>query len=294
MLKNNMIGFKDVKHIALRTLIAAILVGVMSSCSGEFSVAQKYVNQHRRGSKKITEKIYVCLPREVLHTNSNLNEILDFAYLSIAQQDSVIRANTTFLNRVDDSIFLSQFSGNLLYILSKFDVPVILVPDAGSLPKPDSEHFTLNIVQIEAEEFTTNSRSDFYTKKGAYYHYDYPLHHFSTNVWYSVNATDSAENLYFKSFDCADSFSGVVTSLKDNKATLKGKFNRINMNDIYGTATAAGYRSGVYFIEKMILDHVKSVNGKNEGYFFYYPEVQDIMEMVPVEEGLKDSFQPLK
>lgn len=284
---------KDMKRtlFSILTIVSALL---MASCISSGEMASEYFNNLPKGKDGIPAKIYVCLPTSVIHTNQNLNQIEGFSYLSAHVQDSIIMANTKFLNQVDDRVFLQQFSDNLLYHLRRTGVTVTVVDNADELPAPDTKTFVLNIPQIEAEEFIKKSRSEFMEKNGTYYHYDYDLNGFSTNVWYLFGKTDSSGDVYYKGFETMDSFRGQVDELKNKKATVTGKFTRISLNDIYNTAATAGKKSAVLFVEKIVNDYLAS-QGRNDKYFVYSPVPNEIDDHgISKQYGKKRSFQKIE
>lgn len=272
-------------------LLMTVVAMLLASCSGELSVADRYLQQYELQKDDAKEQIYVCLPKEVLHTNSSLNEIEDFAILSPTQQDSIIHSLTALLDKVNDSIFLSQFNQTLLYTLSRCQMPIIIVADSSLLPPADSLHHTLNIVQLEAEEYLQRQRSDFSTRKGTYYKYDYDLRHFSTNVWLKINACDTLQPLYFKNHELSERFHGTITSLKDGKATLQTNFPRLTINDVYYSARTLAATCGELYIERLICEHVKAQKGSNEYYFIYSPEENTITDMIDQEDAKGFGFQ---
>ncbi|MDY5969763.1 MAG: hypothetical protein SPJ13_07120 [Bacteroidales bacterium] len=268
-------------------------VGALSSCSSEYDMAKSYLNKFEKRKAAATEQIYVCLPKEVLHTNTSLNDVPDFATLGTRGQDSVIASLTNILDKLNDSVFLSQFNESLLYALSRSNIPVAVVSDEGKLPRADSLHFTLNVVQLEAEEFLQRSRSDFSTRGGTYYAYDYDLRHFSTNAWLKLNARDTAQPIVFKNYELSDRFNGTVTSIKKQKSTLTAHFDRIDLNDAYSTARILGETCARLFIESILIDYVRAVKGTNEYYFYYSPAYNDILDYTSYENGKREGFLPI-
>lgn len=280
------------KKIYTLILFAASLFFV--GCTSDYHYANSFIKKFKQGKKTATEQIYVCLPKQVIHTNSSLNDIEDFAFLSITQQDSVIAALTQILDKVDDSIFLEQFNSSFLFTLSRIKVPIVLVDSPDELPKPDDNHFVIDIAQLEAEEFLQRSRSDFITRKGTYYSYDYDLRHFSTNVWLRIDAVDTSDVVYFKNEEVMDEFRGTVTSLKDGKATLKTDFRRINTNDAYRTARVLGRACATLYIEKMLTEYVCRQKGTNKTYFYYSAGTNSIEVIMPYQQGIKESFEKIQ
>ena len=277
------------KTILFTSLLALLLTG----CSADWFYAGSFLSKFEQQKDNATEQIYVSLPKSVIHTNSSLNDIAGFMFMTDREQDSVIASKTAILNRLDDSIFLAQFNGAFLYVLSRTKIPIVLVDDASRLPQADDNHFTIDIAQVEAEEYLQPGRSGFTTQRGVKYGYDYELRHFAMNVWFRFDARDTADIVYFKNREIAEDFHGTVTSLRTDKATMKTHFDRITVNDAYQLAWNFGAQCATLYIEKMLSEYVCRTKGTNSTYFYYSPACNCIEELTPYDEGIKDSFEKM-
>jgi len=274
------------------TLILSILCSLaFVGCNSDYYLANSYLNKFERGSDKATETIYVRMPQGLIHTNSSLNDVPGFMFMSVEEQDSVIASKTAILDKLDDSIFMNQFASLFLFTLSRTQMPIVLVPADAAMPAADNQHLVVDFVQMEADEYIEPHRSDFSTRKGLRYSYDYELRHFALNLWLQFGAGDSS--VYFKGDEVAEQFSGTVTALRDGRADLKTHFDRINVNDAYTLARRMGYQCAVLFVEKMLTDHVRDVKGANEFYFLYDPRFNAIDEVVPISEASSWGFEKL-
>lgn len=269
-----------------------VLFSLLVGCKSDFHYANSFIRKFERGKETATEKIYVTLPKTVIHTNSSLDNLAGFLLMDESEQDSVIASKTQILDKIDDSIFLEQFNDVFLFTLSRLRVPVVLVEDVSLLPKSDDQHFVVNIVQFEAEEYMEPCVSQFHTRKGMEYRYDYFLRHFATNVWLRFDGGDSAE-VFFLGDEVAEQFHGTVTSMKDNKANLMTRFEHINTNDAYLMARRMGYQCATLFIEKILTEYVCRTKGSTNSYFYFDASSGSIDQVVPYEEGAKYTFEKL-
>ncbi|MBR1644102.1 MAG: hypothetical protein IJ684_01865 [Bacteroidales bacterium] len=277
------------KHARL-VLLASMALLLTTACNSEYQIANRYLQKFQKQRNTAVERIYVALPQTVLHTNSTLETIRDFDYLTPREQDSLIAATTLLLPAVDDSLFLDQFGHSLLYTLSRVGIPIVVVSDGSRLPKASDSVFTIDILQLEAEEFLQPARSHFTTRKGAYYAYDYNLRHFATNVWLRTNDADSVRPIYFHSDEEQETFRGTVTRLRDNQATMKGHRETLGLDKVYATARRAGNQCAILFVEELLTDQVRRVKGSNEQYFYYDPSCRCILDDVPYNEGKQQGF----
>ncbi|MCQ2298756.1 MAG: hypothetical protein MJZ81_01340 [Bacteroidales bacterium] len=271
---------KRTSFIILSLLVSSIL---LSSCRGEYGYAQQLLSKHQHNRKSATEKIYVCLPTEVIHTNSSLGEVKDFAAMSEGQQDSVILSLTKVLNKIDDSLYLYYFNQSFLYTLSRTCIPIVLVSDESKLPAPSPEIFTISIPQLEAEEYVEKKISHFTTRNGNYFSYSYNLQHFSTNAWFLFGG-DS--NTYFKNKEIAETFRGVVDKLsrQTNQATLKAHIEHVTPGDVYNNAYSLGEECALYYIEYLLARYAHEKNGTKEYYYFYNRWLNEVDHASPYEQ----------
>ena len=279
------------KRLSFLFVAAAMLLLV--GCNSDLHYAKSFIRKFDRNKAEATEKIYVVLPREVIHTNSTLNNIPGFSFMTEREQDSVIAAMTGIVDKINDSIFIDQFSQAFLYTLSRSKIPIVLVDDVSRLPKADDQHFVVNFVQLEAEEFLQPCRSEFKTAKGLRYNYDYDLRHFSTNVWLMLDQQDTLGQVCFRNDEVRETFRGTVKSIKDGKATMKTNFERINVNDAYRSARRLGSECTTLYVEKILAEYVCRTKGSNESYFLYNAGVNAVEGVVPYDEGIKESFEKL-
>ena len=285
--------FTKRRYMKKTILLIPLFAMFFTSCTTDWYYAGAFLNKFEMQKASATEQIYVVLPKSVIHTNSSLNDIAGFMFMSEREQDSIIASKTAILNRLDDSIFLSQFNEAFLYVLSRTKMPVVVVDDESRLPVADDQHFTVNIVQVEAEEYMQPSQSRFATRGGTKYAYDYQLRHFSMNVWLRLDARDTADALFFKNREIEESFHGTVTSLQNGKATMKTHFDRIGVGDAYQTAYAFGAQCATLYVEKILSEYVCRAKGTNKTYFYYSPSCNCIEEIVPYDEGIKTSFEKM-
>lgn len=276
------------KRIIIVFAFASIL---MMSCTSDLYYASSFLYKFERGKQTATEKIYVRLPEELMHTNSSLNDVAGFMLMNEREQDSVIVSKTKILDKIDDSIFLSQFSSAFLFTLSRAKIPIVVVSGREKLPTADDQHFTVDFVQMEAEEYVEPSTSSFKTRKGLNYRYDYELRHFALNVWLRLDARDTVGSVYFKNDEIAETFQGIVTSIEDGKASMKTNLAHIDVNDAYRVARRLGSHCAILYIEKILTEYVCRTKGTNSTYYIYDPGMNIIDDFLPYSEGIKSSFE---
>lgn len=277
------------KRLFLLILTALLFAG----CTSDLYYANTFIHKFDRQKTTATEQIYVAMPKDVIHTNSSLNDIAGFMFMSEYEIDSVIASKTAILDKLDDSILLSQFNNAFLYVLSRLQVPIVVVDNPSRLPVADDQHFTVNFVQFEIEEYLQPNQSRFTTRGGTEYSYDYDLRHLSLNVWMNLDARDTADVVYFRNREAEENFRGTVTSLHDGKATMKTHFERLRPADAYRLAWNLGVECATLYVEKILTEYVCRTKGTNETYFYYDPICNCIESIDTYSNGAKDSFEKM-
>lgn len=292
-------GVKDenkqgtMKNRIKKAVMPLLLALVATSCTSDLYYAGSFLRKFEQGKSTATEKIYVHLPESMIHTNSSLNEVPGFMLMSEQEQDSVIASKTAIVDKIDDSIFLSQFNSAFLFTLSRTRIPIVLVGDASKMPKADDQHFTVDFVQMEAEEYMEPCTSSFKTRNGLNYRHDYDLRHFSLNVWMKLDARDSVGEVFFKNEEIGETFRGRVLSIEGGHASMQADYERIDVNDAYRVARRLGSLCATLYVEKILSEYVCRTKGTNQTYFIYDPWMNTIESLLPYSEGAKESFEKL-
>lgn len=276
--------------------MAGVLL-LFSACQTERQLAVDYVEKFSNVSYEPTERIYVMLPTEVIHTNRKLSEIDGFFDLSIAAQDSLIVKNTKFVDKINDSVFLSQFREHLLFNLGRLGIPVIEVTNPSQLPQAvPNQIFVLHIPQIEAEEYIEDKTVEYVTGSGHVYEASVPQNKFSVNVWYHFNIdSDTAKApVYYYNWVFTDRINNNLERDANGNLVLRTKVAELNMNDIYTASYLTGKLTATYFIERIINDYVRSQKGQPSYYYFYSPEKNKVTnDEVPYYYGVS-TFKEVK
>ncbi len=273
----------------IKTILFAAATLMLAACSSDLHYAKRFIRKFEYQRPDATERIYVSLPKTLLHTNSTIADIKWFDYMPSAWQDSVIGANTAILNRINDSIFLAQFSQSFLFTLSRLQVPIVIVDDPSRLPLTSDSLFSVSIPQLEAEEWLQPTRSDFHTRTGDYYYYDYKLRHFATHVWLRFGGADTLTPVSSQQGEGDDTFHGAVTRIQSGHAQMRTNFERINVNDAYRLARQLGTECATLYVERLLTEYVCRSKGTNGSYFYYNPQFNEIDRVLPYDP--KEGFE---
>ncbi len=274
-------------------LIWIFLPFLMASCTSGYDLASNYVASFGSPKNAPDQKLYVCLPHQILHTNSKAAETPGFSDLPDDSKKYLEEKTALFLPTLNDSVMLNQFNEHFLYNLSLLGMPLYVVPTPEDLPVPDSGRiFTINVVQLEAQEYTvskTVNYEDEYMRE--YFEEQVPLNAFSLNGWFLFNEKDTSKGkLLYKNFEVVDKLSAQIRpDSKGNNAQLKYTVKKINLNDVYFTAFGLGKLSATLFIEKFVNDYVDSRMQGNSSYYFFDSDKKDI-ETSTYKSSVRESY----
>ncbi|MDL2314836.1 hypothetical protein LJC16_01085 [Bacteroidales bacterium OttesenSCG-928-C19] len=278
-------------------LYAAFAMILFGSCFPERQLAVDYVEKFSNSKHEPVERIYVVLPEEVIHTNKKLSEIEGFFDMDVKTQDDLIRKNTKFVDKINDSIFLTQFKDHLIYNLGRIGIPVIIETNPDRLPQAVSNQiFILRIPQMEVEEYIEDKTVEYVTGGGHVYEASVPQNKFNVNIWYHFDKDSDTTNApaYFYHWVFTDRVSNSLERDAGGNLKLRTKVEELNMNDVYASSYLTGKLTATYFIEKIVNDYVKSQKGSPSYYYFYNPEKNKITnDEVPYYYGVS-TFKEVK
>jgi hypothetical protein len=247
---------------------AAILLalGIISSCAFAQQAAKEFVLKQRDTSTN--EIVYIAITDSVFHANETISQMPNFEQLDKETQDSLIKKYTIVSDKVQDSVLLRMYKEELAAELQNLGFKVIIT-QAENFPDTLSEReHTLNIVQLELEEFAIID-SIFATNKNQLpYVYHKTLSGVRFNSWLIYNEKDSVETLmFFCDEEVVDDFYGQIT-FKQNEPKVDYSLTKINPNDAYDVAFLGGRTSAVYFYNFLMNGYVftKTSAGDNNYY----------------------------
>lgn len=184
-----------------------ILIGVVAfSCSPEKKLATNFV-------KTETKRSVLLLTTDQVYKTSQKKNILDS--LEITDEslfDSVLFANSDFIQYLDDSKFLNNYVMGLEKELKVFGFNVYKENQISEFMEVDSNAYVVYIAQIEIEEAIFPYRDETVYNNGYYYH-DHELNSLSVFSWFEINKVneDKDKNVYFTEDVVVDEVKGEFT-----------------------------------------------------------------------------------
>ncbi|MDR1847008.1 MAG: hypothetical protein LBR17_02700 [Bacteroidales bacterium] len=252
------------KKIKVFTLIIVLL-----SLHNAFSqqAAKDFVM--RQFDTATCDKVYLIVTDRVLYANESLNLIENFNDLDSSTQANLLKEYQIIGKKPLDSILIATFKNELISKLQYLGIKVIQTP-ADSLPDSlDARSHTLNIKQLEIEEFIAEDSISYYENDTAKYVYRKALNGVRFNAWFFYNEKDTANSLtLFCNEAITDDFQGNITMGKGNKPVVSYSLTRINPNDTYVIAKETGRESAICFFNLLLNKYVfNKTDGEDRHYY---------------------------
>lgn len=259
------------------------------SCSVERKIADRYVKNADNKSIVLNFPDYIFKTNLKKNSISNLSEIDDYSL------DSSLYAQSTYLQHLNDSIFLNRCKESLIHELRFYNVRVYDADEMDKLKSSNDSSYLFILTQIELEEYTymTTPRKLFGSSIGYYKSnvydtksliFDLNSNGVNVNSWFELSRYNVPDELYpilFSSYFITDDIEINVneyynytlyehTGLTGGNAT----FNTlpIQMTDVYDLAALAGrkYAINIYDYLLNLYIHEQMPAGQIPTAYFHY------------------------
>lgn len=256
--------------------------------------AQNFADEFvaRQSDRATSETVYVAFTDKIMHTNTTVNSMHGFNELDSATKEQLRNKYTLVLDKVCDSILLSEFKAEFLSTLTALGFKTIECKEAEFPTQLKAGEHTLAVVQFELEEFmqkdslTTN-------EYGQRISFDKLLNGLRWNTWLVFDQTDSSsKQIFFADDETTDDFFGYIE--KDNGQYYANyQITKINPNDAYLLARSNAEICGRYLFNFLLNKYVwLKTQGKppyyyaidRKGKLLYDDQAFDNFDVIPSEE----------
>lgn len=199
--------------------------------------------------------VYLYVNPVVTYRNESINKIEGFDKLDKEIQNDLLSKYAPLINKIKDSLILSNYTDQLRSTLASLGFKVYLVSNPSELPKTiDETHHTLNAAQIEVEEFSLTD-SLVYEGKDREVYYKL-LNGVRFNAWLIYNEADTNSRLvFYLDQETQDFFDGEI-NIVDGSYFASYDYEKIRAEDAYLTANLAGTISAQYFFNFLMNKYV--------------------------------------
>lgn len=199
--------------------------------------------------------VYLYVSPVVTYRNESINKIEGFDKLDKEIQNDLLSKYAPLINKIKDSLILSNYTDQLRSTLASLGFKVYLVSNPSELPKTiDETHHTLNAAQIEVEEFSLTD-SLVYEGKDREVYYKL-LNGIRFNSWLVYNEADTNSRLVFYIDQEAQDFFDGEINIVDGSYFASYDYEKIRAEDAYLTSNLAGTISAQYFFNFLMNKYV--------------------------------------
>ncbi|MFA7081271.1 MAG: hypothetical protein WC135_01545 [Bacteroidales bacterium] len=218
---------------------------------------QNYANEflNKQNDTLTRDVVYLYVNPVITYRNESIKKIENFDKLELEIQNDLLKKYAPLINKVKDSLILSNFTYELTTTLSSLGFEVVLVSNPKELPKTiDPTHHTLNLAQIEVEEFSITDSLVYEGKEREVYYK--LLNGVRFNSWLIYNESDINSRLvFYLDQEVQDFFDGEI-NVVDGSYFASYDYEQIRVEDAYLTANLTGTISAQYFFNFLMNKHV--------------------------------------
>ncbi len=240
------------KRIAISVLVMIILF-LSHGCSPEKKLAKSFVNDP-------DQKSILLLGPELVFKKSLKTSILDS--LKITDEtlfDSVLMANSDFLQYINDSLFLQNYLKGYEEECKLFHVDVYRESQTADFLEVDSNAWVIYLAQVELEESWFPYRDETRYLDSYYYH-DHILNAATVYSWFEVNQVDKKgkRNVYFIEDAIIDEVEGeFALDYFGGQVKYYYRIDSLKTEDLYGFAFNLGRKYAGYTYDLLLNDYIR-------------------------------------
>ena len=271
-------------------LFFTVFIILMTGCTLEQRLAKTFVNDVKPG------QFFLMKPSYVLKYNLKDFEIPGIDTLDAIMKDSLLLANSLFLQSVSDSVLIEEFIGSFKKTLESYGAKVLTENAVDTLMENGGTPYILNIAQFSLEEYIHPYSSE----EIVYYEVvvidGIDLNAVNFNIWLELGRMNTEKNnkVLFASDYLLDDMNGLFKqNLMTGKMTFDYTIDTISIPGIYKFARQFGQVTAGYLFDYLMNNYV----GENlppdypyERYYYHY----DLKRNYIYSIDRKDSFIELE
>lgn len=245
-------------------LLAIIL---LTGCSVEQKLARSYVTT----GKPI--EFLLLRPTVILKYNLKDFEIPGIDSLVGFVKDSTLLANSLFLKKINDSVFIDQFTAGFVKELESYGARVMLENSIDTLMEKEGNPYVVNMAQFSLEEYIHpyKSEEDVYDEVIVIDGID--LNAINYNLWLELGRmnTEKKNKILFASDYLLDNLNGTLKqNLLSGKYSFDYTIDTITIPQVYDFAGRFGRKTAVYLFDYLMNDYIAQNLPENYPYNRYY------------------------
>ena len=260
---------------------------LLTACSPERKLASEFV-------KTGSQKSVLLLSPDFIYKASLKKDILDS--LNITDEtlfDSVLIANSKFLNELDDEKFIDNYMLGLEKELKIFGLKVFVEERTADFFEVDSNAFIINVAQLEIEEdyYVFRDETKYYDN---YFYHDHRLNSATVNSWFEISRINTQQNnhkVYFAEDVIIDDVDGDFNlDLYNSEVKYYYTIDTLYTDELYDYAYLLGRTYGGYTFDLLLNQYLDTElkREKDARYLRYDPNLKSFFT------ATEDKFLPLE
>lgn len=254
------------------SFLLLILIGILLvSCSLERKIASNYV---RKVDKK---SIMLFFPDYIQKTNLKTDSIPNADSLDAFTLDSILYAQSIYLQYVDDSLLLSRCKESLIKELILYGFNVYEIDRMDEFIALNDSSYVLNLAQIELEEYLYILRPEYHLDERNFYTVNIGVNAINLNSWFELDRHNIPSEQYpvlYSSYYLHDEVEGgfIIKYEKGLKLTYQYKIDSVNIVDVYELAALSGKKYAINLYDYLLNLYIQDNMPKGQvpvAYFHY-------------------------
>lgn len=270
-------------HYSKIVFISIIVLICSLSLNGQ-NFAKDFLQKQKDSITR--DVVYLYISPTIIYRNESIEKMPNFDNLDQEVQNDLLSKYAPLIKKIKDSILLNNYTLELTNTLNSLGFKVIIASNESQLPQTvDETHHTLNVAQLEIEEFSTTD-SLFYegNNKEVYYKL---LNGVRFNSWLIYNEADTNSRLvFYLDEEIKDFFDGEIR-IVDGNYIASYDYEKIRVEDAYSTANISGITSAQYFFNFLMNKYVWI---KSSGIDTYYYGIDTKAKKIHSENQPFDNF----
>ncbi len=258
-----------------KLFLLVITFGVFHACSPEKKLAKSFVYSE-------TKRNVLLLGPDMVFKTSLKTDILDS--LEITNEslfDSVLFANSDFLQHLDDVLFIQNFILGLENELRLFNFEIYKEPQTSDFLEVDSNAFVLYVAQIELEEAYYPFKDET-VYMDSYYFHEHILNSASVYSWFEISEVNKKRdrNVYFAEDAVVDEIDGEFTlDYFGGQVKYFYQIDSLITDDLYKYAYDLGRKYAGYTFDLLLNNYIiENMDYKPKYYLRYDPNFKNFFE----------------
>jgi hypothetical protein len=257
------------KQVSPRNIIFfVILLSLfgLHSCAPEKKLAKSFVDSGMKRSA-------LLLATDNLFKTSLKTDILDsLEFDDESRFDSVLLANSEFLNDIDDVLFIQNFMLGIEKELKEFDFNVYKEEQMSQFMEVDSNAFVIYLAQLELEEsyYPFKDQTEY---MGSFYYHEHMLNAASLYTWFEISEVnkEKTKNVYFAEDVIVDEVDGEFTlDFFGGEVKYFYEIDTLKTNDLYKFAYNLGRKYAGYTFDLLLNNYIRENMDNSPKYYLRY------------------------